>query len=70
VHERQLEQTGALLGRARENGSSRLVELLERDAASLSRILEGLDAIEVEHAAAPDLIELADRGGRDAGAGA
>ena len=70
IHEQQLEQTRAMLGQARETGGLRLIEVLERDAASLSRILEGLDAIEVEHTAAPDLIGLAGRVGADAGAAA
>jgi integrase len=60
VHEQQRAETEQLLGRAREAGGVRLVELLERDHASLTRILEGLDAIEAEHAAAEiDIRDLA-----------
>ena len=36
--------------RRRKNNNLRLVEVLERDEQSLSRILEGLDAIDADHA--------------------
>lgn len=63
VHEQQRVETERLLGTAREADSVRLVELLERDHASLTRILEGLDAIEVGHAAAEiDIRELTSAG--------
>ena len=66
VHERQRAETEQLLGKAREADSVRLVELLERDHASLTRILEGLDAIEAEHAAAEiDIRELTSAGSRE-----
>jgi integrase len=55
VHEQQRRETEQLLGRAREASNVRLVELLERDHASLTRILEGLDAIEAEPAAGIDI---------------
>jgi hypothetical protein len=39
-----------LLEKARKQGNLRLVEVLERDEQSLSRILEGLDQIEADQA--------------------
>ena len=50
VHEQQRGETHRLLANARQNHNLRLVEVLERDEQSLSRILEGLDAIEADHA--------------------
>ena len=50
VHEQQQAETRRLLEKAREQGNVRLVELLERDEQSLTRILEGLDQIEADHA--------------------
>jgi Phage integrase family len=64
VHEQQLEHTRQLRERAQRDGSLRLVELLERDEGSLTRILEGLDEIDadrhVRDAAPPlDVAQLA-----------
>ena len=61
VHEQQHGETRRLLEKARENNSLRLIEVLERDEQSLSRILEGLDAIEADHADGGelDLLDLA-----------
>jgi len=50
VHEQQQATTRRLLSAAREKDNLRLVEVLERDEHSLARILEGLDAIETDHA--------------------
>ena len=50
VHEQQHGETRRLLEKARENNSLRLIEVLERDEQSLTRILEGLDAIEADYA--------------------
>jgi hypothetical protein len=49
-HEQQQATTRRLLSAAREKDNLRLVEVLERDEHSLARILEGLDAIETDHA--------------------
>ena len=64
VHEEQHGETRRLLEKARENNSLRLIEVLERDEQSLSRILEGLDAIEADHADGEelDLLDLAASG--------
>jgi integrase len=48
VHEQQLAQTKQLREPAEQNGSLRLVEVLERDQQSLTRILDGLDQIEAD----------------------
>jgi integrase len=66
IHERQLADTRSLRDRAQQNENVRLVELLEGDERSLQRILEGLDAIQADHAdgstsADIDAIELATR---------
>lgn len=60
THEQQRTQTRELLDRARENNNVRLIEVLERDDASLTRILEGLDAIAADHSepAELDLVDL------------
>ncbi len=50
VHEQQQAETRRLLTDAREHDRVRLVEVLERDDHSLTRILEGLDAITADHA--------------------
>jgi hypothetical protein len=52
VHEQQRVETERLLGTAREADGVRLVKRLERDHASLTRILEGLDAMLAGHGAA------------------
>ena len=62
VHEQQQAETRRLLAKARTQGNARLVEMLERDEHSLTRILDGLD--QLEHgpdADVVDLRELADR---------
>jgi len=64
VHEQQLEHTRELRERAGRGGSLRLVELLERDERSLTRILQGLDEIDADRqerdAATPlDVVALA-----------
>ena len=64
VHVQQLAHTKELRERAEQQGSLRLVEVLERDQQSLTRILEGLDQLEADrHASDPtqslDVIELA-----------
>lgn len=68
VHEQQREQTEDLLARARAGNNVRLVELLERDHDSLTRILEGLDALDADHAAdgPADLRDLAAAGEEEA----
>lgn len=48
VHEQQLEHTTTLRERAGQQGSLRLVEVLERDERSLTQILQGLDAIDAD----------------------
>jgi len=48
VHEQQLEHTTKLRERADQQGSLRLVEVLERDERSLTQILQGLDAIDAD----------------------
>jgi ferredoxin len=50
VHEQQQAETRRLLGKARKQGSVRLIEVLERDEQSLQRILDGLEAIEADRA--------------------
>jgi hypothetical protein len=61
VHQQHQAETRRLLEKARKNNNVRLIEVLDRDEHSLSRILEGLDAIEAEHASSDelDLRELA-----------
>jgi Phage integrase family len=50
VHDQQQAETRRLLEKARKQGNVRLIELLERDEQSLSRILDGLDQIQADHA--------------------
>ena len=69
VHEQQLEHTRELLAGARENDNLRLVDVLERDEQSLSRILAGLDAIDADHADR-ERLELRDLAGTGEGDGA
>ncbi|MCA1677556.1 MAG: site-specific integrase [Actinobacteria bacterium] len=64
VHEQQLGETKKLRERAAGQGNLRLVEVLERDQRSLTRILDGLDELETDPPASDptppiDLIELA-----------
>jgi integrase len=64
VHEQQLAKTRDLRERAERQGSLRLLEVLERDERSLTRILAGLEEIEADHhneATALDVVELAVR---------
>jgi hypothetical protein len=72
VHEQQLAHTTQLRERAEQDGSLRLVEVLERDQRSLTRILDGLDEIEADrHASDPprplDVVKLATARQPDAG---
>jgi hypothetical protein len=61
VHDQHQAETRRLLEKAHTNNNLRLIEVLERAEHSLSRILEGLDAIEADHASGEelDLRELA-----------
>ena len=45
MHEQQQAETRRLLGKARTQGNVRLIEMLERDERSLTRILDGLDQL-------------------------
>jgi ferredoxin len=64
VHEQQHGEARRLLEKARKNNNLRLIDVLARDEQSLSRILEGLDAIEADHAVGGelDLLDLASSG--------
>jgi hypothetical protein len=55
VYEQHHGETRRLLEKARKDNNLRLIEVLERDEQSLSRILGGLDAIEADHAAGGEL---------------
>jgi integrase len=66
VHEQQQAETRRLLSAARENDNLRLVEVLERDEQSLSRILAGLDALDADHADR-ERLDLRDRAGANKG---
>ena len=48
VHAEQLQRTRTMLADARERDAVRLIETLEHDQQSLSRILEGLDALDAQ----------------------
>ena len=64
VHEQQQAETRRLLEKARTQNNARLIEMLERDEHSLTRILDGLDQIETDHdgdGGVVDLRDLADR---------
>lgn len=66
VHEQQQAETRRLLDKARTSNSLRLVEMLERDEHSLTRILDGLHQLDggnADHDGADviDLRDLADR---------
>jgi len=66
VHEQQQTETRRLLSKARGQGNVRLIEMLERDEHSLTRILDGLDQLDSGHAGddggeVVDLRDLADR---------
>ena len=58
THEQQRDETRRLLDRARENNHVRLVEVLERDEASLTNIIDGLNAIDGDHHFDGDEIDL------------
>ena len=60
-------QTRRLLDRARANDHVRLIEVLERDEASLTRILDGLDAIDADHHCDGDDLDLLALADKDAG---
>ena len=65
MHEQQQAETRRLLGKARTQGNARLIEMLERDEHSLTRILEGLAQIDSDRdgdGRVVDLRDLADRG--------
>jgi hypothetical protein len=49
VHQQHDGETRRLLEKARRQGNLRLIEVLERDEQSLTRILEGIDQIEADH---------------------
>jgi ferredoxin len=51
MHQQQQAETRRLLEKAGKQGNVRLIEMLARDEQSLTRILEGLDQIEADHAA-------------------
>ncbi|MCA1680520.1 MAG: site-specific integrase, partial [Actinobacteria bacterium] len=70
VHEQQLAHTKQLRGRAEQDGSLRLVEVLEHDERSLTRILDGLDELEADPPGSDqtpqiDVVELAKARQRD-----
>jgi hypothetical protein len=48
VHQQQQAETRRLLEKARKQDNVRLIEMLERDDQSLTRILDGLDQIEAD----------------------
>lgn len=48
VHEQQREHNGSLLSQAHKNGNIRLVEILEKDQASLDTIIGALDSLKDE----------------------
>jgi integrase len=54
-HQQHQAETRRLLEKARKPGNLRLIEVLERGEHSLSRILEGLDAIDADHAGGDQL---------------
>ncbi len=71
VHEQQLAHTKQLRDRAEQQGSLRLIEVLERDEQSLTRILDGFDEIEAREEDDPtqplDVVELVAAHQSDAG---
>jgi hypothetical protein len=62
VHEQHQGETRRLLEKASRQGNLRLIEVLERDEQSLTRILEGIDQIEADHEDELDLRDLAASG--------
>ncbi len=66
VHQQQQSETRRLLEKARKQSNVRLVEMLDRDEQSLTRILDGLDQIDAEHAdASGELLDLRDLAQRE-----
>lgn len=60
LHVQHRDETRRLLTKARENENLRLVEVLERDDAALTRILTALDAVAADHEPASlDLRDIA-----------
>ncbi|MGO9753302.1 MAG: tyrosine-type recombinase/integrase [Solirubrobacteraceae bacterium] len=76
VHEQQQAETRRLLAKARAQGSVRLIEMLERDEHSLTRILDALDHLGPDHAGGGgggdggDVVDLRDLADRDQPEGA
>jgi hypothetical protein len=60
VHEQQQHETRRLLTKARTQNNVRLIEMLERDEHSLTRILDGIDQINPDHAEDGDGGEVID----------
>ena len=71
VHQQQQAETRRLLEKARKQDSVRLIEILERDEQSLTRILEGLDQIEAGQtdAGSDQEVDLRDLAAEDESAG-
>ena len=69
VHEQQQAETRHLLGKARTQGNVRLIEMLERDEHSLTRILDGLDQLG-HHDEGGDVVDLRNLADRDRKEGA
>ena len=55
VHEQHQAETRRLLEKARKQGNVRLIEVLDRDEQSLTRIIEGIDQIEADRAGGDEL---------------
>jgi hypothetical protein len=60
VHAEQLERTQTLLADARERDAVRLIDTLEHDQQSLTRILDGLDELDARPEPPLDLLARAD----------
>jgi site-specific recombinase XerD len=56
IHDQQLQRTRTMLADARARDALRLIEILERDQQSLTRILDGLDALDEHSEPSLDLI--------------
>lgn len=61
VHHEQLERTRTMLTDARERDAVRLIDVLEHDEHGLTRILDGLDALDTSPEEPIDLITQAER---------
>ena len=57
VHEQQQAETRRLLSTARGQGNVRLIEMLERDEHSLTRILDGLGQLDADDEGGGDVID-------------